>query len=99
MEGVIIQKCKKCHTQFSWKQIYQSFWWNYKPIICNQCRTEHKITIVGRLTFVSLTIIPMLLFGNYLSPFENVFATLVSALFVLLIGSLLTPFFVTYKNA
>jgi len=56
----------------------------------------HKITIPGRITFVSLTIVPMLIFANFLSPFNNFIATLVTGILILIIGSFLTPFFVTY---
>lgn len=46
-----------------------SFWWNYKPIKCSNCGAKHKITIPGRLTFVSLTILPMLIMGIALGVF------------------------------
>lgn len=94
-----VQKCQNCNAQFSWGKIYKSFWWNYKPIKCNECGTTHKITVFGRIAFVSLTILPMIIFGNFLSPFVNVLVTLGIALFILFIGSLLTPFIVTYKKA
>ncbi|WP_171038264.1 TIGR04104 family putative zinc finger protein [Aquibacillus sediminis] len=94
-----MQKCEKCYAQFSWSQIYKSFWWNYKPIKCNECGTTHKITIPGRFTFVSFTILPMLIFGNFLSPFNNILLTLSIAFFIFIIGTLLPPFFVTYKDS
>ncbi|WP_432355730.1 TIGR04104 family putative zinc finger protein [Sporosarcina sp. A2] len=95
---VFIQKCQNCNAQFSWRKIYKSCWWNYKPIKCNECGTTHKITFPGRIIFVSSTILPMIIFGNLISLFRNLPATLVIALFILFIGSLLTPFFVTYKK-
>jgi hypothetical protein len=55
------------------------------------------ITIPGRFIFVSFTILPMLIFGDFLSPFSNILVTLGIALIIFIIGSLLTPFFVTYK--
>src|SRR5690625_1516882 len=95
---VLIQKCQNSNAQFSWNKIYKSFWWNYKPIKCNECSTLHKLIIPGRIIFVSLTILSMLTFCNFFSSFRNPLVTIVIALFILIIGSLLTPFFVTYKK-
>lgn len=93
-----MQKCLNCNAQFSWSKIYKSFWWAYKPIKCSECGTVHKITIPGRITFVSLTILPMLIYANFFSPFNNLIATLATAILILMIGTFLTPFFVTYKK-
>ncbi|WP_047985858.1 TIGR04104 family putative zinc finger protein [Ornithinibacillus californiensis] len=94
-----MQKCENCKSQFSWHKIYKSLWWGYKPINCNECGMAHKITTSGRFVFVSLTILPAMIFGNFLSPFNNFFATFGIALFILLLGSLLLPFFVTFKKS
>jgi CXXC-20-CXXC protein len=96
--GFILQKCINCKKQFNWNQVYKSFWWTYKPIKCKQCEAIHKITITGRFSFVSLTIVPMLIFGHFLSPFNNIFATLGIGLCILFFGSLLAPFFVRYRH-
>ncbi|WP_445323013.1 TIGR04104 family putative zinc finger protein [Psychrobacillus sp. FSL K6-2836] len=92
-----MQKCEKCNAHFSWSKIYESFWLSYKHIKCNECNTTHKITIPSRLIFSSFTILPMLIFGYYLSPFSNGLVTLGIAIFIFIIGSLLAPFLVTYK--
>ncbi|WP_430732110.1 TIGR04104 family putative zinc finger protein [Virgibacillus halodenitrificans] len=94
-----MQKCENCNAQFSWKKIYKSFWWNYKPIKCGNCGTEHKITIPGRITFVSLTLLPMLIYGNFLSSFNNILITLGTALLIFFVGTLFVPFLVTYKSS
>ncbi|WP_420842532.1 TIGR04104 family putative zinc finger protein [Halalkalibacter alkaliphilus] len=94
-----MQRCEKCDELFSWNKIYKSFWWNYQPIKCNQCETTHKITLTGRFTFVSLTIIPMMIFGHFLSPFNNFFVTVGIGLCILFLGSLLAPFFVTFRKS
>ncbi|MYL57587.1 hypothetical protein GLW20_08720 [Virgibacillus halodenitrificans] len=93
----ILQKCQNCKAQFSWNKIYKSFWWNYKPIECDNCGTKHKITIPGRFIFVSLTILPMLIFMNLLSPFSKIFPTIGIGLIICFIGSLLTPYLVRFK--
>lgn len=93
-----MQECENCNEQFSWGEIYKSYRWTYKPIKCKQCESVHKITIIGRITFVSFTILPLLIFGNFLSPFSNMFVTLGVGIIILILGSLLTPFFVKYKE-
>ncbi|MFD2042967.1 TIGR04104 family putative zinc finger protein [Ornithinibacillus salinisoli] len=94
----VLQKCEKCNRRFSWSQIYKSFMWTYKPIKCDKCHTGHSITLSGRCTFVFLTIVPMLIFTNFLSPFENFIVTLIIGLLVLTIGSLITPYCVKYRE-
>ncbi|MBN8191848.1 hypothetical protein JI667_06755 [Bacillus sp. NTK074B] len=93
-----MQKCDKCQTPFSWKAIMKSFIWTYKPIHCTNCGTEHDITFHGRLAFVLCTILPAVLFFNFLSPFENYFLTFGIGMLILLGGTLITPFLVTYKG-
>ncbi len=95
-----MKRCGKCNAHFSWSKIYKSFWENYKPIKCNECDTIHGITIPSRLIFVSFTILPMLTFGYLLSPFSsNGLMTLGIAICIFIIGSLLAPFLVTYKQS
>ncbi|WP_163100699.1 TIGR04104 family putative zinc finger protein [Peribacillus alkalitolerans] len=93
-----MQKCENCNTQFSWYKIFKSNVWSYKPIECDRCGSEHKITFLGRVTFVSLTIIPMMIFINFLSPFNNIIVSFFIGISILLIGSLLAPFLVKYKK-
>ncbi|WP_408634695.1 TIGR04104 family putative zinc finger protein [Oceanobacillus manasiensis] len=97
--GVFLQKCNRCNASFHWGQIYKSFWWSYKPIKCKECGTVHKIRISGRFIFVSLTILPMLIFGYFFSPFNNSFLTLGAAICILIIGSIFALFFVRYKES
>ena len=93
-----MQKCRKCIKPFSWGEIYRSFWgWMYKPIKCDKCGTVHHITIIGRLTFVSVTILPMVIFLNFLSPFDNFFSTLGVGIAILILGSLLAPYLLRFK--
>ncbi|WP_413469216.1 TIGR04104 family putative zinc finger protein [Rossellomorea aquimaris] len=94
----ILQKCDKCHRTFSWKTIFRSFIWTYKPIHCTNCGTVHEITIRGRFSFTLCTILPAILFFNFLTPFENFVLTFVIGMLILLVGTLLTPFLVTYKS-
>ncbi|MCA1057660.1 hypothetical protein LCL96_01855 [Rossellomorea aquimaris] len=93
-----MQKCDKCNTQFSWSEIFKSYIWIYTPIECRNCGTVHKITLLGRLTFVSYTIVPALVFFHFISPFENFALNFGIQLIILLVGSLFTPYVVRYKG-
>ncbi|WP_188634359.1 TIGR04104 family putative zinc finger protein [Lentibacillus kapialis] len=94
----ILQRCQNCNMSFSWNKIFKAFWgWVYRPVECDNCGAEHKITIPGRFIFVSLTIFPMLLFTNFLSPFDNLFATLGIGFAIFIIGFLFVPYFVRFK--
>ncbi|MBA9029421.1 TIGR04104 family putative zinc finger protein [Peribacillus huizhouensis] len=94
-----MKKCENCNSQFSWSKIFKSFWWTYKPIKCDNCGTKHKITIFGRFTFGALTTLPILIFTNFLSPFNNVFMTIGIGILILIVGCLFTPYVVQYKEA
>ncbi|WP_418000775.1 TIGR04104 family putative zinc finger protein [Lentibacillus amyloliquefaciens] len=89
-----MQRCQNCNMSFNWREIYKSFLhMEYKPIVCDNCGTKHKINNSGRWTFVSLTILPAMLFSNFLSPFNNIFATLIVGLSILMIGSFVHTIF------
>lgn len=97
-----MQKCEKCHRSFSWSEIYKSFWGlaGYKSIECANCGSIHKITILGRFTFVGLTILPMLIVINLIiifTTFQSFIAVIGIGLAVLFIGSLLTPYTVRFR--
>jgi len=93
-----LQRCENCNSQFSWSQIYKSWWWVYRPIKCEHCCVKHKITIVGRFTFVALTILLMLVFMFFLTPFNHVWVTFGIGILIFMIGSLLTPFVLRYEK-
>ncbi|TXC92855.1 hypothetical protein FS935_01260 [Metabacillus litoralis] len=94
-----IQQCKNCNKHFSWKKVYLSFWgWGYKSIICEKCGTEHRITFSGRLIATFLIVLPMSLFMNFLTPFENFFTTIFNGILLAFFGSILTPFLVRFKS-
>ncbi|WP_077212266.1 TIGR04104 family putative zinc finger protein [Bacillus dakarensis] len=93
-----MQKCENCNTQFSWSKIFKSFWWTYKPIQCDNCGVIHTITTLGRSTVTALTIVPMLVFGYFLSPFNNIFVTISIGILISIVGFMIAPFVVRYKK-
>lgn len=98
IEVIFLQKCNKCNAPFSWSELYKIIVRSSKPFKCNNCETEHSITVSGRFTFVFLTLVPAMIFMNFLSPFDNYILTLVIGIFILSVGSLLAPYFVKYKG-
>lgn len=91
-----LQKCDNCNMKFSWIKIYKKLWGTNAPIECSNCNTEHKLTAAGRFAFGILVFISVM-FGNLLSPFENVFVTLGAMIAIVIIGSFILPYFVKYK--
>ncbi|WP_301107462.1 TIGR04104 family putative zinc finger protein [Sporosarcina sp.] len=94
-----MKKCENCGKQFDWKTTFTSLWRNYTPIACSECGTLHKITPLGRLTFVSMTMFPAVLFGSSFSDNPQYALILAGACFIVLIGSMLAPFAVRYRKA
>src|SRR5690625_7164616 len=90
-----MQRCRNCNKQFGWSKIYKSFFgWIYKPVECDNSNAEHKITIPGRLIFISLTILPVLIYINYLQTFNNYIVSLGFDVYLLLLDSMIIPSFV-----
>ena len=93
-----LQKCDKCKSQFKWSKILKSLWKGYKPIQCDNCSSEHKLTFPSRFTVISLTMLPFFIFYFFLSPFDNVIMTFIIGLCIATLGFLLTPYVVHYKK-
>ncbi|WP_369413988.1 TIGR04104 family putative zinc finger protein [Gracilibacillus salinarum] len=96
----MLQKCVYCNKQFSWYEIYKYHLWFYnKSIECDNCGTEHIISVAGRFVFTFLTVMPALIFMNFLSTFNSFFVTLGIGITILTVGSFLAPYFVKFKKA
>ncbi|WP_028782347.1 TIGR04104 family putative zinc finger protein [Thalassobacillus devorans] len=89
-------KCKCCHIQFRWGEIFRKNNF-YRPIKCRNCGCEHKIDFPSRMIVTSLSVIPFLIFGLVLSPFDNLLFTVIISLAIFESGMILTPFLVNYK--
>ncbi|MFJ7978053.1 TIGR04104 family putative zinc finger protein [Peribacillus sp. NPDC096379] len=94
-----MQKCENCNSQFSWSKIFKSFfWWTYKPIECDNCGSEHKITILGISTVAVISILPIWIFGFFLPRFDNIFVMPGIGVLIGFIGFFCTPYVVRYKK-
>ncbi|WP_425279365.1 TIGR04104 family putative zinc finger protein [Cytobacillus pseudoceanisediminis] len=92
-----IQKCGTCNTPFKWIKILKANWF-YSTIDCERCGTGYKITFPSRFICAIFIILPMWIYGLFLSPFDNVFIILSVCITIAIIGSLFTPFLVKYKK-
>ncbi|SER55621.1 TIGR04104 family putative zinc finger protein [Salipaludibacillus aurantiacus] len=90
-------KCPHCNTaSFKRSKILKANW-IFSTIQCNNCGKKSRITYFSRLIVVALTVVPFLIFGLILSPFDNVLVTIFVAILIAFTGSLLTPYLVKYK--
>lgn len=97
---VSMQHCKNCNSRFQWKKVYRylllgSF---FNPYYCNHCGKEHYVTLSGRLINVFLIVGPMVVFVQLLSPFKNIYLTIGVGILLGLLGSLLSPRFITFTT-
>ncbi|MBP1970931.1 CXXC-20-CXXC protein [Virgibacillus natechei] len=93
-----MRKCNNCKSQFSWSEIFKSFWPVYEPIECANCGTKHKITTFGKSTVGSISLLPIFIFGYALYPLGNIFVMVGIGALIGIIGFLLTPYIVQYKE-
>ncbi|MFG6117681.1 TIGR04104 family putative zinc finger protein [Thalassobacillus sp. B23F22_16] len=92
----VMTKCDCCSTPFKWGEILKKNFF-YGPITCRNCNCVHKIDVPSRFLTTLFSVVPFLLFGMILSPFHNIFFTIVVALLIFVSGMLVTPFVVNYK--
>lgn len=90
--------CDNCQHPFSWSTICKANLF-YRPVYCGNCGTEHHITLLSRFIVATLTVIPLLVFGYFLSPYQNIFMTMLAGLGIAAVGFLLTPYAVHYRES
>jgi len=64
-----MQKCKNCKKEFSYRQIFKSFWKGYKPFQCSHCQTKYVHSfknrwIVGFIIFIGTILASTLSFSS-----------------------------------
>ncbi|WP_396125422.1 TIGR04104 family putative zinc finger protein [Bacillus sp. Marseille-Q3570] len=89
-------KCENCNTTFKWSKILRANLF-YSPIPCSECNSEHKIAFLSRFMMTSLTVLPILIFGYYLSPINGLL-TMIIGLCIAILGFLIAPYLVEYKQ-
>lgn len=89
-------ECKCCQKRYSWRQIVIA---NliYGKSACSRCGCDHKVTILTRLVITGMTVVPFLIFGLFLAPFQDSSLNILGGMFIFIIGLFLTPFVSKYK--
>lgn len=90
--------CENCKSAFSWKQLAKSLLHNYQDITCENCRMIHVIDFSSRFIFIGLGLLPALAFATWWSPFNSSILEIIISLVILVIGFLMTPYFIRYKK-
>ena len=92
-----IQKCGECKKKFKWSQIFKSFLFSYRPIICSHCGTEHKITGTSR-TLAALSISIYLIIVPFARERElSIFFVILGMLLYFALLTVILPYFMRYR--
>lgn len=89
----MIQKCEGCKTPFSWRQIFSSLWFAFKPVTCRNCGVEHKVANTSRLLAVLLLLVPVIVVFIFMQHTSIVLPLLLT----IAADSLLLPFILKYE--
>lgn len=89
-----IQKCETCKRQFTWKDILNTFRWNYKPLVCRKCGEKHQISIQSRLIFSLSIAVLLFIFSLANLPFNLRVAVIIIVFLSVLLSF---PYFAKYK--
>ena len=56
-----MNKCKKCKSKFSYKELMFLFWnSNYDYLVCKNCKSKYKVSFIYRIIFgIILVAIPL----------------------------------------
>ncbi|MDT0161216.1 MULTISPECIES: TIGR04104 family putative zinc finger protein [Bacillus] len=93
-----LQNCKKCHAPFNWRKKYRILWREVnQPVICDNCGSEHYVTLGGRLVNTFFVIGPLTIFAGIIAPFDNIYLDLGGGILLAFLGSLLVPYFTILK--
>lgn len=94
-----LQTCDTCGKRFNWSEIYKSLLISYRPIRCNECAAEHRITFSSRMIAALIIVLPMNLFVFFISPplHLSILSTLLFGILFAFLFSLVTPFLIKYR--
>ncbi|MGG5461285.1 TIGR04104 family putative zinc finger protein [Clostridium sp. B9] len=86
-------KCKKCGNKISHNDILRATFWNWKTISCKECGEKYKISLLSKIAFALLIILPVpFVFGGNLNIQFIEFIALMIFYYVILF--LLNPFII-----
>ncbi|MFD2043385.1 TIGR04104 family putative zinc finger protein [Ornithinibacillus salinisoli] len=98
-----MQKCEKCHTPFTWIEIFKCQWaWGEKNnlIYCKTCDTEHKLIGESKIitNFFMIPIIILVIYLINMELFSSFFIYLLVSFLAYGVVSTLFPFFYRFQS-
>ncbi|MBK5261608.1 MAG: hypothetical protein JJE17_03420 [Peptostreptococcaceae bacterium] len=93
----MIKECIKCGNQFSYKEKFLSSFPVYKSIVCHVCGTKYQVSVLGRLFFGILIVLPISIQIFLPEVFHDGLIYFLLSLFYLAILSYTYPFFELLK--
>lgn len=94
-----LPKCNECHSQIQWGKVIKSYWSGYKPIQCQNCKTEQKMSISSRIiTSILQGIFTASIIFVFLHYQLNIYLGVMMIIFVSILISLFFPFIIKYNN-
>ncbi|WP_083391552.1 TIGR04104 family putative zinc finger protein [Halobacillus karajensis] len=95
-----MQQCNYCKARFSWAKVFVSLNVAYKPIKCNVCGSEHRITTFSRLFLSLFIVVPIGIFTYFVNIKSSL--SISNAIIIMIVYSvifiLLLPFLVKYRS-
>jgi len=95
--AMIIKKCIKCGNQFSYKEKFLSSFPVDKSIVCHVCGTKYQVSVLGRLFFGIILVLPMSIKIYFPGIFHDGLINVLLGLVYLAILSFIYPFFELLK--
>lgn len=101
--NMCMQNCSNCNQKFTFGQLFKSFWCNYKPIECTNCKTQYRHTtknktlggISGALGFI----IGSLAWASAeMDKGTKIAILLVATFFFTLLFSIVSTFFFSFER-
>jgi CXXC-20-CXXC protein len=103
-----MEKCKSCHSKFSFLEIFKSFWKGYKPIECSHCHKTYEHTfknriiggcIIGIGSFISVIMMSILNHYYHNNDFAIIFIVwLLSTVLSIFFLSIVVMRFLTFEQ-
>ncbi|WP_062052090.1 TIGR04104 family putative zinc finger protein [Bacillus sp. JCM 19034] len=93
-----LPKCNGCHSRIQWKDVMKSYWFGYKPIQCQKCKTKHQFPLSSRITSVISQGCLLFIIFILLQYQRNVFLVVTIYLVTTFFITALFPFIFTYKT-
>lgn len=90
-----MKKCENCSKRFSYKDVFESILFTYRPLSCTSCNRVHNLELSTKIIIVLSIGLPFLILANLINTMG--YYTIVFYLLWLVILFALLPFIASYK--